>query len=353
MPEQERLTNSDLQPPAAALRQMIMGFRTTQLIYVAAKLGIADLLKDGARSSHDLATSAGADARALHRLLRALASLGIFSETADGCFELTPLAQPLRSGIPGSLRGMAILYGEEWCWRAYGALLHSVRTGQTAFDHVHGMRIFEFLSNNAGPAVVFNQAMSAFTEQESVAILGAYDFSTAATVIDVGGGHGTLMAALLKAYPEMRGILFDLPMVVEGARSVLAQEGVASRCTVAAGDFFRSAPPRADLYILKSIVHDWDDERSIAMLKNCRASIADDGKLLLIERVVPPGNVPSEAKLFDINMLVNTGGFERTEAEYRALLKAAGFTLTTIIPTQSPLSLIEAAAVPGHGSSYV
>jgi predicted SnoaL-like aldol condensation-catalyzing enzyme len=327
--------------PAVVLREMIMGFRMTQLIFVAARLGIADLLAAGAQRAEDLAERAGAHPPTLYRLLRALASIGLLSETAGHVFELTTLGRVLQSEAPGSLRGMALLYGDEWLYRAYGALLYSVQTGKPAFEHVHGMGFFEYLEQNAQAASIFNDAMTAFSRQEEAAILAAYDFSRFTRIVDVGGGHGSLLAAVLGAYPNTEGILFDLPSVVEGAPELLARSGVAQRCQVARGDFFDQVPAGGDAYILKRVIHDWDDEQSVRILRNCRAAMTNEARLLVSEGIVPSGGEPSEAKLFDINMLVSCGALERTEQEYADLLDAAGFEMTRVIPTQSPLSLIE------------
>jgi SAM-dependent methyltransferase len=325
-----------------------MGFRVTQLIYVAAKIGVADHLRLGPQSVDALAEGSGAHPRALYRLLRALASLGIFKEADDGRFHLTPLAEPLQTKVPGSLRALAILYGDDWYYRAYGALLHSIMTGKSAFQHVHGQTLFEYLNEHPDAGETFNQAMTAYSEQEIDAVLAAYDFSRVSRVVDVGGGHGRLIAAILDANTQARGILFDQAPVVEGAREFIAQLGLETRCELVAGDFFHFVPAGGDLYILKSIIHDWDDETAVAILTNCHAVMTSQAHLVLVERVVPPGNGPSEAKLFDINMLMVLGGRERTEAEYKNLLRAARFQLAEVIPTRSPLSLIK--GVPVHAA---
>jgi O-methyltransferase domain/Dimerisation domain len=345
MPEQD-CTAPDAPDSRVALRHMIMGFRVTQLIYVAAKLGIADHLRLGPQSVDSLAGVSGAHPRALYRLLRALASIGIFEEADDGRFHLTHLAEPLQTETSGSLRALAILYGDDSYYRAYGALLHSIMTGKSAFQHVHGQTLFEYLNEHPDAGGTFNQAMTAYSEQEIAAILGAYDFSRVSRVVDVGGGHGRLIAAILGANTQACGILFDQAPVVEGARDFIAQLELGSRCELVAGDFLHSVPAGGDLYILKSIIHDWDDETAVAILTNCRAVMTSQALLVLVERVVPPGNGPSEAKLFDINMLMVLGGCERTEAEYKNLLEAAGFRMTDVIPTRSALSLIE--GVPAH-----
>lgn len=326
--------------PAVVLREMIMGFRVTQLVYVAARLNIADLLASGAQRAEDIARHIGVHPRTLYRLLRALSSIGLLSENDGRCFELTPLGRALQGEAPGSLRGMALLYGDEWLNRAYGSLLYSVQTGKPAFQHVHGVSFFEYLEQNAEAASVFNDAMTAFSKQEEAAILSAYDFSRFARVVDIGGGHGSLLVAILGTYPNVEGILFDQPSVVEG--TPLAESGVAERCQVVAGDFFRQVPTGGDAYILKRVIHDWDDEQSVRILRNCRAAMTNGARLFLSEGIVPTGTEPSEAKLFDINMLVSCGALERTEQEYGDLLDAAGFEVTRVIPTPGPLSLIEA-----------
>jgi len=326
----------------ASLRQLIMGFRTTQLVYVAATLGIADILSRGPRTPAQLAAELGAEAAALYRVLRALASLGVFAETADGSFAMTPLARALCSDASGSLRDVAVLYGDEWLWRAYGRMLHSVRTGQPAFDDVHGRTFYEHLDDDRGANAVFHQAMSAYSAQESAAIVEAYDLSRAATVVDVGGGHGALLTAILRAHEDLTGILCDLPTVVPGAERQLAEAGLSGRTTAMAVDFFRAVPSGGSVYVLKSVLHNWDDDACVAILKTCRRAMSRHARLIVAERVVPAGNAPSEAKLFDVNMLVVTGGRERTEREYGVLLERAGLCLTRIITTRSALSLMEA-----------
>jgi hypothetical protein len=329
-----------------ALRQLIMGFRTTQMIHVAAKLGIADRLAEGPLRAEALAQAVGAAPRPLYRLLRALASIGIFAETAPGTFALTPAARLLQSDVPGSLRTTAMLYGDRLFWDAYGGMLHSVRTGQPAFAHVHGEPLFAHLANNPDAASLFHRAMSGFSDQEMSAILAARDFSGFAHVVDIGGGQGALVAALLGTCPRMRGTVLDLATVADGAQRLLADAGLTERATFVPGDFFGAIPRGGDLYLLKSVIHNWNDADATNILRGCRRAMADGARLIVIERVIPAGNVPSEATLFDINMLVVLGSQERTEPEYRALFHAAGFALTRVVPTDSPMSLIEGAPVP-------
>jgi precorrin-6B methylase 2 len=331
---------------AATLRHSILGFRRTQLICVAARLGLADALRDGPRPVEDLARSTGADERALRRVLRALASEGVFAQTASGDFETTPLAELLRSDAPGSMRAMAMLYGEPWMWQAHGALLDCVRSGRTAFEHVHGSTLYGFLKDHPAHAELFQQAMTAFTAHEIAAIASACDLAGAGTLVDVGAGHGTLAAALLTRHPHLNGIVFDLPEVIAGARKTLADAGVLQRCDCVAGDFFEAVPGGGDIYLMKSVLHNWDDEAASRILRRCAAALHGRARLIVAERVIPPGNGASEAKLFDINMLVTAGGQERTEDEYRSLLHAAGLRLVRTTATPSPLSLIEATRAP-------
>lgn len=324
-----------------ALQQMSNGYWLTQIVYVAAKLGIADLLTEGPRTIQELARSTSTHAPSLYRVMRALAGLGVFRECEDGAFETTARGRCLVSGSPGALQARAIANGEEW-YRAWGGLLHSVRTGETAFDHVLGMPLFQYLSANAGAAATFNEAMASSTELAARAVVEAYDLSRAGTIVDVGGGTGAFLAGILTANPRARGILFDRPGVVLGAGRILTRAGVADRCAVVPGDFFETVPSGGGAYILSWIIHDWDDDRAVTILENCRRAMADDARLLIIEQVVPPGNEPSLSKLYDLQMLALAGGRERRADEYRALLATAGLELARIVPTRVPRSVIEA-----------
>ncbi|MFM9845418.1 MAG: methyltransferase [Dongiaceae bacterium] len=340
-----RTLESQNNAATATLRQMILSFRVTQMIHVAAKLQIADRLADAPQTAGQLAGATGAEPRALYRLLRALAAVGIFRETGDGAFALTPVGRTLRKDAAGSLHGMALLYGEEWLWQAYGRMHHSVQTGQPAFDEVHGEPLFDFLMARPEAAAVFNGAMSSFSHQEADAILAAYDFSGVGKVIDVGGGDGTLAVALLRRHAQLTGLILDLPMVVEEAERKLSAAGLSARSACTSGDFFESVPKGGDIYLLKNIIHDWRDAQAMLILRNCRRAMRPDSRLLLAERIIAAGSGAAEAKLFDISMMVVAGGQERTESEHRAILAAAGLELVRVIPTQSPLSLIEAAPV--------
>lgn len=325
------------------LQQMIMGFRTTQLLHVAATLGIADHLEAGPRPVAALAASCGCRADALYRMLRAFSTLGIVRELADGCFELAALGQHLRTHAEGSLRAMAALYGERWIWDAYGNLLHSVRTGEPAFEAVHGRRFFDYLQQDGSASRSFNAAMTSYSAQEIPAIIAAYDFARFGAIADIGGGHGRLLAAVLRASRSARGILFDLPAVCTGAQQTLSDAGIADRTSVVSGDFFREVPRGAQLYVMKSIIHDWEDDSARCILANCRAAMTRDARLLLIERLIGDPNEADEAKLFDISMLAMLGGRERTAEEYRTLLESVGLRMTRTLPTASHHSLIEAS----------
>jgi hypothetical protein len=325
----------------AALQQMTNGYWVTQIIYVAARLGIADLLSDRPRAIDVLAKSTGTHEPSLHRLMRALTGLGVFKQAENGEYENTAVGCCLVTGSPGGLRARAIGSGEEW-YQGWGRLLESVRTGQTAFDRVFGQPFFEYLAANAEAAAVFNEAMASTTEAAARAVSAAYDFSWANVLVDVGGGMGTFLAAILEANPRARGIVFDRQDVAAAAGTLLASRGVADRCGVVDGNFFDAVPSGGDAYILSWIIHDWDDDRSITILKNCRRAMARDGRVLVIELVIPPGNEASLSKLYDIHMLVLTGGRERREDEYRELFAAADLRLARVIPTGVPRSIIEA-----------
>ena len=322
---------------AAVLRRLIMGFRLSQALFVVAELRIADLLKDGARSSDDLADASGAHGPSLYRILRLLASEGVFTETGDGHFALTALAEPLL----GDLRARALFEAEACVWQAWGGLLHSVRTGEANFDHVHGKPFFRYLGEHPATAAKFDDLMAAQTTGWADAVIEAYDFSDIGTLVDVGGGYGALLGAILAAHPAMEGVLCDLPHVVEGAGPRLEAAGVAARCRTVGGDFFDSVPAGGDAYIMKHVLHDWDDDRCVTILANCRRVMPPDGRLLVVEVLIEPGNEPDYAKYLDVNMLVLLSGCERMEAAYRRLFEKAGFALARTVPTMAEISLIE------------
>lgn len=326
--------------PQEQINRMLTGYWLSQSLYVAAKLGLADLLKDGPRTADALASATTTHAGSLHRLLRGLASVGVFAEDSQGHFTLTPLAECLRTDVPGSQRALAIMAGEEH-YQAFGQLLYSVQTGKIAFDKLYGMPVFDFLSKNPEQAKVFDAAMVGVHGRETGAMLDAYDFSGIGTIADIGGGNGSVLTDVLKKYPAMHGILFDLPGVTERARARLLGAGLADRCKVIDGSFFESVPSGADAYLMRHIIHDWDDARATRILQNIHRAMGKGAKLLVVEGVIPPGNDPCFGKLLDLAMLVIPGGKERTENEYRKLYQAGGFNLTRIVPTKAEVSVIE------------
>jgi hypothetical protein len=342
MSSQENLKESNAITTWQKLLEMISGYWVSQSIYAAAKLGIADLLKDGPQHIDQLAQAVEADVQSLYRLMRGLASVGVFIEVENRHFRMTPIGEHLQTGNPNSLRFLALLFGKEQ-YQAWADIVYSVRSGKCAYEHQNGTSFFHYLEQDVEAAQTFNQAMMNFLQQIPISVADAYDFSGFNKIVDVGGGHGNLISSILKANPLIRGVLFDVPHVIEGAQKHTA--GLSERCELVTGDFFKSVPSDGDAYILSTIIHDWDDGSSIAILKNCHDAMVKDGKLLLVEMVIPPGNDPFFGKLLDLHMLVMHGGRERTEAEYRTLLAKAGFKLTNIITTKSLRSVIEAVRV--------
>lgn len=319
------------------------GKRVSQAIHVAATLGIADLLKEGARSSNDLAAATNSHPGTLYRLLHALAAAGLFHEHGDKSFSVSPLGECLYSDAEQPVEPFATFVGRPHQWQAWGALLHSVRTGENAYLHVHGVSLWEYLTEHTEEARLFNRGMTGNSQGLAEAITPAYDFSAFGRVVDVGGGQGAILARILAAHGTMRGILFDQPDVVAQAGPILEAAGVADRCDMAGGNFFETVPMGGDAYILKRILHDFDDVASLAILKVCRQVIRPDGKLLIMERIVAPPNEGLETKISDLNMLVSPGGQERTADEFAALLATAAFRLNRIVEVNSLLSVVEAA----------
>ena len=329
-------------PVQAQMLQFITNFWTSRAVYIAAKLGIADLLKSGPKTVEELAQETETDASSLYRIMRALTSIGLFKNGAGRQFALTPLSETLVTDAPGSVRWFLISELGQEHYPAWGNLMHSVKTGEIAFDSFFGMNCWNYFAQNPEDAAVFNDSMSGMTAAANEAIMSLYDFSKFKTVVDIGGGHGGLITTILKANPEAKGILFDSPQVVGGAQPKLQQAGVADRCEVVSGDFFAAVPAGGDVYVMKWIIHDWEDEKALTILKNVRAQIQPEGRLIIVDCIVPEGDEPHFAKTFDLNMMVMTGGKERTAAEFEKLVSAAGFKLLQVIPTELPTGIVVA-----------
>ena len=328
-------------PPPVQLMQMLFGFAASRAIGVSAELRIADLLKDGAKNAEELARQTGVHSRSLYRVLRACASIGVYSEDNEKKFSLTPLAEPLLSDAPGSLRAFAEMITCDWQFQTWAELPYSVETGKPSFDKVHGKSSFDYFWSNEKAGKVFNDAMTSNSAFSSVAVVNAFDFSSLSKLVDIGGGHGFLLASILAKYGNLKGVLYDTPAIVGQAEKLLKEHGVTDQCETVGGDFFTSVPAGGDAYIMKHIIHDWNDEQCITLLQNCGKAMTDGGKVLVVEMVVPEGNEPSPAKFLDLQMLQYLPGCERTEKEYAELLDKAGLKLTRIIPTMSPFSIIE------------
>ncbi|MGB3484647.1 MAG: methyltransferase [Mycobacterium sp.] len=329
-------------PPVGILDAAMGGVATAQTIYAAARLGIADVLSDGPLTAEVIAARVGADPAATHRLLRALAMQSIFVHRTDGTFELTATAQTLRSDTPMSVRPLLLLLSHPLYWEHWGRLTDSVRTGRSSIETSYGMTLFECLGHEPEVAKVFNDAMSCTSSLVIPPILAAYDFSRARSIVDVGGGNGRLLSAILKAAPEARGVLFDIPSTEAKSREHLVAAGVGHRSDVEVGSFFDTVPPSGDLYVLKHIIHDWDDDHARMILGRIRETMAPTATLLLIEAVLPSNNKPHLSKFLDLDMLIFAGGHERTRPQYDTLLDTAGFRVNRAIPTASHLSIIEA-----------
>ena len=327
--------NQDPSPPV--LFQVATGYWLSQAIYVAAKLGIADFLQDGPQSSSELAAATRCDPSSLFRVLRALSSVGILAEVDDDCFAIGRLGSSLRSNVPGSLRRILITLGEIH-YQAFGELLHTVQTGSPAFNRVFGVSLFEYLQRNVEAAAAFNDGMADLAYLLALAVLLAYDFAGIDTIVDVGGGDGQLLRSILEFDPAMMGTVFDLPNQGSSPISQKAED----RLSYVSGNFFDSVPANAEAYLLCGVLHDWSDELARAILTNCRKAMVNNGRLLIIETIVPETNSASFSKLLDINMMVMTSGRERTRSEFHALVDAAGFKVARIIPTLAPQSIIEA-----------
>ncbi len=336
-------TTQELPPPIALFR-LATGFYVSSALYVAAKLGIADLMSDGPVASAELATAAGVHAGALHRVMRLLVSAGVFSEEAEGKFTLTPIGACLQSRGPGSVRSGILLFGG-LTQKAWGELLYCVETGNQGFMQAYGKDSFAYMEEHPELAAMFDEAMASFTRQIVAAVAGTYDFSSFGAIMDVGGGNGELLAGILKANPALRGVLFDQPHVIERARKKIGDLGLADRCSLVSGDFLKEMPSGCDAYMFKHVIHDWNDEQAAAILRSCHRAAKPGATLLIVEGVYPARIDQSETSKGvtgnDVNMLVCTGGRVRSENEFRALFEAAGFRFSGIVPTQSRVSVVE------------
>jgi hypothetical protein len=322
----------------------MLGSLAAQALYVPAKLGIADLLADGPKSVDELAAATNTHAPSLYRIMRAAASVGVFTEQDNRTFALNANAEPLRSNVPNSIRDLTIFMGEDWHWEVWGQTMFSVRTGKSVWAEKHGEDVFGYFKSNPEAAAIFDRAMNSLSALSIKPVTEGYNFSAIKMLVDIAGGHGRLLSAILEANPSMRGVLFYLPHVIEGARANGAAKNVADRVEFATGDFFASVPAGGDAYIMKHIIHDWDDERALTILRNIKQAMNAGGRVLLVESVIAEGNTHDFGKLMDIEMLVSPGGQERTAKEYEELFARAGLRMTRVIPTRSAYSIIEAVS---------
>lgn len=332
-------------PPHLQLIQMGVAIWQARAVYAAAELGLADLLADGARGADELAAATSTHEPSLYRLLRALAACGLFTEVSPHCFAATDLGKALRTGAPGAARATILTIAGRWQWKAWDHVLDALRTGESGVTAAFGTGLFDFLAQHPEDSARFNEAMVGMHGGLGPAVAAAYDFSRFGTLVDVGGGKGALIAALLRANPALRGVLFDLPETGPAARQYLSATDLSSRCDVVEGDFFREVPAGHDAYVLAHVLHDWTDEQSIAILRNCRAAAGPDTRLLILEAVLPEGDTPHHGKLMDLLMLTVTGGMERTEAQFAGLLRASAFRLVRVCPTATHQSIVEAVPV--------
>jgi hypothetical protein len=330
-------------PPRLAMIQLATSFWVPLALHTAAKWRVADFLEEGPRTAAELAQATGTQEDPLRRLLRSLASLGIFAELDDGRYAQTPLSRVLGSTAPDSVRDFVMMMGADWYWRAWGQLPYSVQTAQAGFDHAFGQPVFDYLAQHPQDATVFNRAMTGFSAMSGAEVAPErYDFSQVKSVIDVAGGHGSFLARVLKAHPHLRGVLFDQPAVVAESRAMLAESGVADRCTLLGGDFFESVPEGHDLYMMKMVVHDWKDGPALRILQNCRKAMRPDSRLLLIEQLMPARAVPGPHHFVDLAMLTLLGSKVRTEKEFQHLLSQAGFEPTRTIDLVHGFAILEA-----------
>lgn len=331
-------------PPGASVFQIASSAVAVQALWTAAELGVADHVTTAPTPVSDLAAKVGAHPDALYRVMRFLAMVGIFRETGDRSFVQTPMSETLRSDHPGHMRAAVRMLSSPSFWLALGQFKHAVQTGETAWVKAHGKLIFDYFPDHPEEGALFNDAMIGIHGAEPPAVAEAYDFGGLETVVDVGGGSGNMMINILQRHPGPRGIVFDLPPAAEAARERIEAAGLSSRCAAVAGDFFERVPEGADAYVLSHIIHDWDEARCVSILERCRRAMKPGGRVLIVEMVVPGPNEPHPAKLLDLVMLTFPGGRERTGEEYAALLAKAGLRLERIVPTASPVSVVEAFA---------
>lgn len=339
-------TISISQPTAQDAERMIQlatGFVFTAALQPVARLNIPDLLADGPLPVAELAAKTGSHADALYRVLRLLASAGVFAELPGKAFGLTPMSQLMRTGVPGSLRDFAVWIGNPFHFKVWGEMGHSVRTGQPAVERVTGKVCFDAIFGDPEVAYDFNMAMTTFSRMIAPAVIEAYDFSGIGTLMDVAGGHGAILCEILTAYPNMKGILFDLPNVIQEANCHICSLKMDHRCETITGDFFERIPPGADAYYMQHIIHDWDDERSLKILANCRKALegSKEGRLIIVDAIVQENSDPDMSKWLDLEMLLLPGGRERTRREWDALMTQAGFTITKAVPIALGKSVIE------------
>lgn len=332
--------------PADVIFQVGAGYIASIALNAAIELGIADRISAAPRPVADLARETKTNEDALYRTLRLLASVGIFRESAPRAFSHTPPSETLRAGAPGSLRDLLRWWCDSFHFRIYAEFMHSVRTGNPCADKVLGMPAFDYFPTDPRESEVFNNAMTSFSAVEVPAALEVYDFSGIGTLVDIAGGHGLLMCMVLQKYPQMRGVITDLEHVLKGAPEIIRRHGVEGRVTTQSCDFFKTAPAGGDAYIMKHIIHDWDDPRALTILRNIHTAMGDKkGKVILLEMVLPAGNDPHPAKFLDMEMLAMVSGRERSEAEFADLFQRAGFRLTRVVPTKAPVCVIEAVKV--------
>ncbi|MEX2208284.1 MAG: methyltransferase [Myxococcota bacterium] len=323
---------------------MLAMYFISQMLFSVAKLGVADALAEKPLAPDALAKRVGAHAPFLRRVLRALASVGVFAEDSRGRFRLTPIGQTLRADRPGSLRDFALMLPDDYNWQAFGALPFALEAGGSAFEHVHGMPTFDYLKQHPEKELAFAASMASISDTDNAAIARAYAFGRFAKLVDVGGAHGHLLATILRRHKKLNGVLYDQPQVVGGAKAsgFVDAADVRERIELAGGSFFESVPSGADGYLMKYIIHDWDDEKAMRILGQCRDAMTPEGRVLVVDHVIPQGNSPDWGKLLDVMMMVGPGGQERTREEFRALFARVGLRLARVIPTACPLSILEA-----------